>query len=536
MIVAMKLEAMLDLYGNTKKGVAILEKGMKITDSYINAQTKLNGALQTQVNLQNKVYAAANRSRQTYMDMASTVTELGRVAGDAFKNNDETIKFAELAQKSLKLGGASSKEQTADMDLVTKSMASGKLSGGDFTTLMEDAPMLEQALSNFTGKSTDELEKMGKQGEITAYMIKGALFAASDSIDEKFAAMPMTFADEWNKIKTAGIQAFSGIMENINTALNSEGVQDFINNIIVGIFAAAAVIQTIGDILAPMWGFIATILEFIGGVLLGAIILGLAMVANAALTAALAFMVTYWPITLIAAAVVLVINIFGALGISVRDVFSFIGGAIGVTIALFINMGKVIVNSFFAIANVINSVISGAINFVLDGVNGIIGALNKIPGVKIETVGEFKALSQIEYLEPTSYSDAYSKGSDITGGAYDSLSGKMKGLTAGLDDKLNVGNYQAPTFDDLGSSSNPLTVQGTGSNGSMGVNMEEEDLQYLRDMAERDYINKFSSKTLAPNIQVSFGDVHQTADIDMVAGRMQKILQEQIATTAEGVY
>lgn len=537
---AMSLDTMLDLYGNTKKGVDMLEKGMKITDSYINAQTKLNGALQTQVDLQKKVYAAANRSREAYLDMANTVSELGRIAGDAFKTNDETIKFAELAQKSLKLGGASPKEQSDDMDLLTKSMASGNLSGADFSTLMEDAPALGQALSSFTGKSTEELEKMGEQGKITAYMIKGALFAASNSIDEKFAAMPMTFADEWNKIKTAGIQAFSGIMENINKALNSEGVQDFINTIIIAIFAAAAVIQTIGDILAPIWGYIAMILEFIGGVLLGAIVLGLALVATAALdtavTAALGFMLTYWQFTLILAAVVLVINILGALGISFKQVLEFIGGSVGVIIALFINMGKIIVNSFFAIANVINSVISGAINIVLGGVNGIIGALNKIPGVKIETVGEFKALSQIEYLEPTSYSDAYGKGSDIMGGGYDLVSGKVKGLMDGLNNKLNVDSYSSPNLDEIGSSTNPLTVQGTGSNGSIGVNMEEEDLQYLRDMAERDYINKFTSKTLAPNIQVSFGDVHQTADVDMVASRMQKILQEQIATTAEGVY
>ncbi len=81
-----------------------------------------------------------------------------------------------------------------------------------------------------------------------------------------------------------------------------------------------------------------------------------------------------------------------------------------------------------------------------------------------------------------------------------------------------------------------MTVVGTGANGGVKVNMADEDLKYLRDIAERDYINKFSTATLAPTIQVTFGDVHETADANKVAGRIRRILQEEIATAAEGAY
>ena len=66
--------------------------------------------------------------------------------------------------------------------------------------------------------------------------------------------------------------------------------------------------------------------------------------------------------------------------------------------------------------------------------------------------------------------------------------------------------------------------------------MADEDLKYLRDIAERDYINKFSTATLAPNIQMSFGDVHQEADVDKVAARIRKVLREEIAIASEGDY
>ncbi|MDF2487083.1 MAG: phage tape measure protein, partial [Herbinix sp.] len=45
-----------------------------------------------------------------------------------------------------------------------------------------------------------------------------------------------------------------------------------------------------------------------------------------------------------------------------------------------------------------------------------------------------------------------------------------------------------------------------------------------------------ASNTLAPNISVSFGDVHETADVDQMFGRIRTILREQIAIAPEGVY
>src|SRR5690606_5237569 len=118
------------------------------------------------------------------------------------------------------------------------------------------------------------------------------------------------------------------------------------------------------------------------------------------------------------------------------------------------------------------------------------------------------------------------KGSTIGGNLVDKLSNAfdMSGLTdmgKGFD------------LSQFGTSQNPVHVT---SKDKLKVDMSDEDLKYLKDIAEREYVNKFSTATLAPNISISFGDVHETADANKIAGRIRKILQEEIAMAAEGVY
>ncbi len=81
-----------------------------------------------------------------------------------------------------------------------------------------------------------------------------------------------------------------------------------------------------------------------------------------------------------------------------------------------------------------------------------------------------------------------------------------------------------------------MVIEDPNKDDEINVNMEDEDLSYLRKMAERDYIANIATNTLAPNISVSFGDVHETADVNQLFNRIQTILKEQIAVSPEGVY
>lgn len=90
--------------------------------------------------------------------------------------------------------------------------------------------------------------------------------------------------------------------------------------------------------------------------------------------------------------------------------------------------------------------------------------------------------------------------------------------------------------DITGGTSIPVEATGGKLDKSGEVKISDEDLKYLKDFAEQEFVNKFTSATLAPNISIQFGDVHENADAESIKNRIQEILEEEIAEVAEGVY
>lgn len=66
------------------------------------------------------------------------------------------------------------------------------------------------------------------------------------------------------------------------------------------------------------------------------------------------------------------------------------------------------------------------------------------------------------------------------------------------------------------------------------VNIAEEDLQLMRDVAEARYVQNFV--TLTPTVQVSGNTINEKADISDLVDEIEKRLDNEIAASAEGVY
>lgn len=232
---------------------------MALTRSRLNL---INDGLQTQSELLGKIHAAANASRGSYTDMASTVAKLGILAKSAFSSTEETVFFAEQLNKQFKLGGASIQEQTAGMYQLTQAMAAGRLQGDEFRSIMENAPLLAQSIAKEMGVSVGVLKEMSAEGMITADIIKNAVAKSAEETNEKFKALPMTFADIGQRLSGDFLSAFDRVLAKISSLTTNEGFQNLIEGISQSFNIMAAVASVSIDVISAAFSHFSAMTTF----------------------------------------------------------------------------------------------------------------------------------------------------------------------------------------------------------------------------------------------------------------------------------
>ena len=566
--------------------IAAVKKVIDLTDEMTQTTARLNlinDGLQTTAELQDMIMASANRSRASYTTMADVVAKLGMRAGKAFNNsNKEVIAFAETLNKMFVIAGASQEEMRSASLQLTQALGSGVLRGEELNAVFEASPNIIQAIADYMDVDIGKIRDLAAEGKITADIVKNAMFKAADEVNKQFENMPMTFGQAWAIIQNSLLETFLPLIQTI-----AKGAQWIADNwstlepIFWGIAAAAGAYLAISKAQA-IWDAINTSGTIAYNVALMAKSIAMGIVAlatgNAALmqqalnTAMLASPIGW--ITL-------------AIGILIAVIYKWVKSVGGIKIAWMIAMNAIltawdwvkigIMTGVYRVMDLLNKLqicfekvsvnianfmgnmkvnvlmlLQNMVNGAIDIINGFINVLNKIPGVSIDTINhvtfgtdaqlENEAAKKARNEELEKYIAYKEAGMAERDQKLEQM--KADALVATAERQLEIANAQAEAKAEKAADSqlpeftpfDPGTIEGTGNNGKLEVEMSDEDLKYLRDIAERDYINKFTTATLAPNISIKFGDVHETADADKVAGRIRKILQEEIAMAAEGSY
>lgn len=221
----------------TVGGLAAVKKILGVSDQLTSTNARLNNAMinfddgGSLTDLEKKVMASAQRSRTSYMDAASSIAKLGLNARDAFGSMDEVIAFQELINKQFIIGGASVQEQQAAMIQLTQAMASGVLRGEELNSVFEQAPGIIQSIADYLDVSIGEIRAMAAEGQLTADVVKNAMFAAADDIETKFSNMPKTWGQIWIGMKNKALSIFNPILNKVNQVANSEKFTQVTNGV-----------------------------------------------------------------------------------------------------------------------------------------------------------------------------------------------------------------------------------------------------------------------------------------------------------------
>ncbi len=306
--------------------------------------------------------------------------------------------------------------------------------------------------------------------------------------------------------------------------------------------------------------------------------------AQAGFNAALLACPLTWIILLIIGLIVAVIalaNHFSGAGHVAQSTFGAICGGVNVVIQFFKNLGISFANISLGIAasvsalgenimtafhNAICSVQSwwyGLLSTVLTVVAGICQALNKLPFVEFDYSGitsaadDYAAKSAAAannkrdyvsigdaFLDASQTYEAF--GNDWINKAYqsgaswgDGVTDKVKGMfsSKAIKDPPTVGDPKA-----LADSNNLAnTAKNTGdtaksaSKAADSLAISSEDLKYIRDMAERDYINRFTTAKITVN-QTNHNTVNNDMDLDGITEHLRTTMEGQMYAAAEGVH
>lgn len=584
---------------NAYLGVLGAKAAVNASDTITRAENKLNNinggntaATQHQLD---QMYTSAQKVRMGYGDMMDNVSKSMMLAGSAFGDNiDNAIRFQEVMAEAYSIGGASGAEMHSSMYQMIQGLGSGILQGDELRSVREGAPLAYKAIEEYAQGiygANENLKDLASQGKITSDIVVAAMLQVGDSMDEAFAKTDMTFAQAWTKIKNTALKSFEPVLQKMNDLLNS----DFGRAIVDGIGTA---IQVVAGALLWLFTTIERVATFVknNGELIKNILLTIAVVltavllpvllhklmllgieialwvmikfeaAAAGLAAAAAWAVANWQLALtiavIAAIIIAVIwmsdSFVDACGNIVGAVY-WVWGVIYNVLAFIINMVTGVFNAIILIAeniaiafyNCWQSAKASFWEWVGDCLNGTgmvakavsaIASAFGLDAVAIDSkvsnarskLKDYHSWSDIgsgfsivDYVNPNDYfAKGYAKGEQFGNWATD----KVNGIGNKISNALNMGGAS-------GSAITPDLNAIKGDTGRIADSMElsEEDLSYLKDVAHREWKKEFTTATIKVDV-TNNNTVDKDFDLNSLAIGLRNLVEEEMFAVANGVY
>ena len=575
--------------------VNTVKSALNASDELMQTQSRLNlmnDGLQSTEDLVNMAYIAAQDARGEFGAMASVIARFGNNAKDAFSSSAQVVQFAGLVQKQMTIAGASTQEAANAMLQLSQALGSGVLRGDELNSIFEQAPNLIQNIADYLNAPIGKIREMAKDGELSADIVKQAIFAATDDINAKFDSIPMTWGQVWTSLQNTTTMAFQPILQRLNEIANSEQFQVFTTNAINTMATVAGIllqvfdlIGTVGqfaaehwDVLSPIiYGVVAALAVYYGWQLLCATAHGIVTAAQWAWNAALLASPITWIIIAIAVLIGVVIalaNRFSGTGHVAQSTFGAICGGVNVVIQFFKNLGLQVANIALGIGNAIAAVASnimiafentikdvqslwyGLLSTVLTVVAGICEVLNELPFIEFDYSGitnaadEYAAksaaaagnkedyrsvadafndgMSTFDTFQNDWISDAYKNGAKWGDDVSEKVSKAVKGIQTNIPSPDDYPNA-------IATAKNTGDTAKAAQKAVQSLDITGENLKYIKDLAERDYINRFTTAKITVK-QTNHNNVNNNMDLDGINEYLRFDLEQRMAATAEGVH
>lgn len=529
-----------------------VQRVVELSDTMTNLTARLdmlNDGMQSTVELQQKIFAAAQRSGTAFLSLADSVATLGSQARDAFASTEELIMFEELLGKTFSIGGTSATGVQSVMYNLTQALASGVLRGQDLNSVMANAMPIVQYIADYLGVSVGQIRQLAEEGKLTAGVVKNAILAAADDINAKFDAMPLTWGAVWTRMQNQALMSLSPVLRQLNELINSDRFLRMADSVMRAFSALAGAATIVLDAMTRVYQFVAdnwTKIEWVIWGVAGALT-GYTLVVLKA-----AFATKIWhdvikghPVALIVGAVAALVGWLiklwktnDAFAAGLYRVWNGILNWFDQVPIFFLRVGLGVINAFQNMKVKALEIMDALINGVISGINWLIEKLNTIPGVSIQALQavDFSSRAAAE-AEAIRQAGEKAIAAMENWAAQRALEREQRVLDFMDARAARRAEQEAASLLPSGFDWNIGTIDRVDEVGRIRdtVDISAEDLRVMRELAEIRSIQNFV--TLQPNMTFGPTIIRQDGrSIDEILAELKERMMQELVSSARGVW
>ncbi len=261
----------------------------KYADEWQSAVNKIAAAQGTRQNAGDRASQLTDIAIRSNSDLGATAdlySGLTRSTRDLNASQAQVLAVTETVNKAFAVGGQSASTQAGAIMQLNQALQSGKLSGDEFNSVAEGAPLIMQLVADKMGVARGELKKLASDGQITSKVFFEAMLEGGAAVEAQFATLVPTVSQSLNKLNAALTRYFgelatqydlSGtvaaatqfVLDHLDTVVRAASVAGVAiaaafsgGPIAAGVVAAGAALALFGDQIQPIAGDIATIGDY----------------------------------------------------------------------------------------------------------------------------------------------------------------------------------------------------------------------------------------------------------------------------------
>lgn len=522
----------------------------------------MNDGLIKHYELQKKILQMANDTRSGYaetVDMMSKLTMSG-----AFDSTKGVMDFTEQINKAIRISGGTEEMNKSAMLQLSQALGSGVLQGDELRSLSENAPYLMKVLADGLGVARGELKGMGADGELTTDVIIQAFENQKDVINSTFENIPRTWGDVTTRLSNSWTNFLHHLANDQGTGILNPLINQFyafaewldtpqgmsfllmiatvIEWITNGLVFMGNVAGSVASLFIENWDLISMVLLGLSAVLASVLIPKLWAMVPPLIAQASAWIVMNYPILMVIGAIILFMTMLHSMGITTEQVIGTVTGIFFGLYAFLYNLVADIWNLFAVFgeffANFLNDPIGSVIRLFIGLADFVLGVLETIANAMDALFGSSMADAVNGWRNNMqSWADENLQEQAVTIDRMEKLD-VADNFNKGYDFGVDLSNGAIQIFEDLTTSMNSMGFEG-GHIDSVGsiedtVDVSNEDLEIMRELAEMESIQNFV--TLTPKVNIKTGPVSKDVDIDEIVRRIEKSIEEEMEASTKVVY